>query len=402
MPPWSANFAPRDSGTSCCAKITEFELRGHMRKDFLDGIRGWAALMVVGSHFIANFAAHASPVYDWRVLRFPTDGEMAVYIFFVISGFALSSSYIEKRHSSILTSLALRRYVRLTIPILASSILAFVLVRGGLLFNRQAGVLAQSNNWLGAFYAFDSSFGDMLRFALFNVYFSYDGLHTYNPVLWTMAIELAGSVVVLSALALFGSIGRRPFYIVSIGLCWLLKTPLLAFILGMGIAELYNRFVHSMSGTNLEKVGAGVLICFGIGFSYVGRGYYGNPRLLSVAACAIVIGIIWNSQTRAFFSNGISRALGRISFPIYLTHLLVLCSFSSYIYVRLIGSGASQTTAVNWTLLASIPVVITAAFAFEPVERLSIVLGRQFANILMRDSIAGARKPNYKSAPGAD
>jgi hypothetical protein len=57
---------------------------------FLDGVRGWASLMVVLSHLLPCFLAITTPAYRHWYLTFVSDGNFAVYIFFVLSGFALS------------------------------------------------------------------------------------------------------------------------------------------------------------------------------------------------------------------------------------------------------------------------------------------------------------------------
>jgi peptidoglycan/LPS O-acetylase OafA/YrhL len=49
-----------------------------MRKAYLNGVRGWAALTVLFSHLVHNFAAQEAPTLNKAVLIFPTDGALAV------------------------------------------------------------------------------------------------------------------------------------------------------------------------------------------------------------------------------------------------------------------------------------------------------------------------------------
>ena len=74
-------------------------------------------MMVLFSHLVLFFLANSVPVLQGWWFAFISDGNLAVFIFFVLSGFALSVGYIETEKTSVLTSLALRRYSRLAIPI---------------------------------------------------------------------------------------------------------------------------------------------------------------------------------------------------------------------------------------------------------------------------------------------
>lgn len=51
----------------------------------------------------------------------PTYGALAVYVFFVVSGFSISIAYVRGGSKRGVASLAVRRYPRLVIPVLAAS-----------------------------------------------------------------------------------------------------------------------------------------------------------------------------------------------------------------------------------------------------------------------------------------
>src|SRR5687768_4333751 len=123
------------------------------RLAFLDGLRGWAALMVVLSHLLVFFVAQTSSAYKGWYWAFPSDGNLAVFVFFVLSGFALSIGYIQSGRVNILTALCVRRYLRLAIPILCTSLLAYLLHTVHLFYNAAAGNITE-NAWLTTFYTF--------------------------------------------------------------------------------------------------------------------------------------------------------------------------------------------------------------------------------------------------------
>ena len=65
-----------------------------LRLEFLDGLRGWGALMVFLYHLIVQLLSNTAPPYRSKYLAFLLDGDFAVFIFFVLSGFVLSIKFV--------------------------------------------------------------------------------------------------------------------------------------------------------------------------------------------------------------------------------------------------------------------------------------------------------------------
>jgi peptidoglycan/LPS O-acetylase OafA/YrhL len=118
---------------------------GPSRLLYLDGLRGWMALVVVLARLCRTLlldppqlSAHGG---DWLVfwlkwtpLGVATDGVQAVYVFFVISGVALSYPVLRATNAGrTLAAMALYRYPRLTVPILVSCLLVWLLLAMGAL-----------------------------------------------------------------------------------------------------------------------------------------------------------------------------------------------------------------------------------------------------------------------------
>jgi peptidoglycan/LPS O-acetylase OafA/YrhL len=357
-----------------------------MRKNFLDGLRGWASLMVVFSHLMPRLLTDLTPEYDKFYFRFMTDGALAIYIFFVLSGFALSVKFVETRNTHVLTRSAAARYFRLAIPILGASLVGHALLTAGLMSHIEVAPLFNSKDWLGTFYNFESTLPWVLQFSFYNVLADYNGLQSYSPALWTMPIEFIGSFLVLGYCALFGkqtqasgSLPVMPFVIGIILL--LLYVPIYScFIIGYLLAELFAD--SRLRDSRWVQVLAGVLFAVPVICSTWFR--TDSEPLMVLQATTVVFAVSFSPWLRRFFSSRVSEFLGRISFPLYLIHFAVICSFTSSLYLWLHDKPLSNWTISNITLISSVAVALLAAWLFLPVEKFSIKASRSFAEFLLK------------------
>lgn len=358
------------------------------RAAFLDGMRGWAALMVLGSHLFFGFCKYDRAHAGQWFLRFPCDGTLAVYIFFVLSGFALSTQFIKSKDRGILASLALRRYLRLTIPILASVLLAWALMKAGFMANIRAAAL-MDNRYLASFYNFAPSFKGALSYSLWDIYFRYQDVFptSYNRVLWTMSYELYGSGLVFLVLLLFGTLRCRFAVYGACGLLFFVagQPAMVAFVFGIGLAEFYH---HRSYGRLRNHSGAlalsAVLLLAGWAYSSLHAEYSPTPSDLPFVALMIVFGVMISQRVKRLFETKVSLFMGHVSFPLYLTHLLVICSFTSVLYLLLAAVGLGGRTALLASAAITLPACLLVARAFQPVETAGISASKRFASAILR------------------
>lgn len=91
----------------------------------IDGIRGWAALSVVLFHFFPETFGVIFPFLHNPIFGFMSDGGLAVFVFFILSGDALSLSFFKTKDDKVITKIILARYFRLTFPIVISCFIVF-------------------------------------------------------------------------------------------------------------------------------------------------------------------------------------------------------------------------------------------------------------------------------------
>ncbi len=351
-----------------------------MRVSYLDGLRGWASLVVFFGHIGPMFLLFKTSL---PVMPIFFDGTVAVYVFFTISAYVLSVNYLRTNDASILVQLGIRRYPRLTLPILVSCIVAFIMMKAGLMHNLAAAEV-ENNWWLRSFYNFTPTAGSVLEYSLFGVYMS-PKMPLYNGVLWTMFYEFCGSMLLLAYLFLFRrNIVRVPLGILVAAFCWHQGSPLITFAIGAMLAGLSWRLERfAMNHPGASRLGSRMLLVFALVFAMWRSVLIGeSPMVLSIIAAAILTAVIMNGFLQRMLESRLSRLLGELSYPLYLTHMLVLCSWSSWVYVWLHEQSLSWATISAIVFLSSCAMAMCAAKALYPVERAAIMLSKRLSGMV--------------------
>jgi peptidoglycan/LPS O-acetylase OafA/YrhL len=360
----------------------------------LDSARGVAALVVVFHHAACAFAPLL--VHDryapW--LRILVQGAFPVRFFFVLSGFVLSLSYFRSGRVAVLRSAAVRRFFRLAVPVAAAVALAYVLFDLGLYFNSLAGVAQHQPGrlrWLHHWYLFAPSATDAAAEAGWRAFFDYDTKHTYNNVLWTMGVEFRGSMFVFALLALIGGLRNRAalYLVVGLALRGTGQYHLIDFLAGAALCDWYVGHGPPADESDRTAFAVGLLMVF-TGFIIGGSAPAGietdrdfggliSGRLwLTAAAVLVVAGILRSTRLQAALTVRPLVLLGKMSFSLYLVHVPIICSLSSWLYLWLtVESGWGHPSAAGLSTAAGVIVSLLLGWVgAETVEPFSIWLGR--------------------------
>lgn len=340
------------------------------RARHLDGMRGWAALMVVLCHLVYESLGIVMPGARLVWFRPFMDGQLAVSVFFVLSGTALSAPYFRRRDFGDLIPIILTRYFRLAIPITLSCLLVWALMKAHLSFNHEAGQILHRPDWLGSWLQFEPNLFRMVRFAWMEVFGSVDGTQSYNPFLWTMSLELFGSLLVFVLCAAYPHVGDRPaLYLGAAALFIALGGHVGLFIVGfyLGAQGLGVRAPHSEArGASalwpwLGVVGLVVLVQLLTGHIQVVA-----DMALAVALC---VAVYRSPRACAWLSRPMSAWLGKVSFAVYWVQFPVLVSAFSYGITRLQGSGQLTPVHASGLVAASFVLILLAADLGTRVEQ---------------------------------
>ncbi|QOH78368.1 acyltransferase [Plesiomonas shigelloides] len=179
------------------------------RIDYIDGIRGAAALSVVLFHFFWESMGSIMPEMKNHITAFFFNGSCAVIIFFILSGDSLSISFFKDRDSRKLIPIFLKRYFRLTFMVFITVMIVYFFMKVGFIYNKEAGITLNSD-WLSGFLGFSPGILNAISYSFSNVYTGMG--NDYNPFFWTMRFELLGSYFILLYLFCFNSM-KKPIAI---------------------------------------------------------------------------------------------------------------------------------------------------------------------------------------------
>lgn len=331
----------------------------------LDGIRGWAATIVILGHLGTLFGNYI-PAFS-LVPGVVLDGAFPVYIFFVLSGDALSARFLQDRKVDGVRKLALGRYLRLTGMVLLACGATYVLMVTGLTPNKQAAALMGSRDWFATDLDFRPSLEGVLGYSVFGVYLQ--SSPTYNPFLWTMSVELVGSFLIFGYMLMYNGLRYKvPTTFVALIVSAFINPYAPLFFLGMliGIAR-RNGSLQRLATIMLWRVLAiGVLIAFAVWDSY---GTSLGAAIKGIVGAVLVLAAGTIPWLKRALTSRVSLFLGDISFPLYALQFPVMMSFTALTIILVAGWGWLTAYSAVAIAALSLAVMVVSATLAERLER---------------------------------
>lgn len=347
--------------------------RNEGRLPFIDGLRGIAALVVMAGHAMA-IADPGSPFAHaglaWLLLRPFLFGEQMVWLFILLSGFALYWSenhrWEQGRSPTTLTAYARRRSWRILPTYYVALAVGFIVVvpLGGLLTDPSSPSVAT--------YKPVTMDGLVSHLALAHT-LSPAWAHQFNPPLWSIAFE--AQLYVLFPVLLMMVVRRTPVLLACATLMLgvevanrLLHLPMfgLAAWFFAGVVSAHTVYHRRLPHRVLLTVATG---CILLGFARVPPFTGGLPAqvLWLVGFACLVTGLVrapsgrWNIP-----AHPAVVWLGHRSYSLYAIHFPVLL----LVWACLSGWDLSHGPAVAAVLAIGLPAAIVAAdVLYRSVER---------------------------------
>ncbi len=358
-----------------------------MRNTMIDGIRGWAALIVIIFHFYKEVFGVVIPYFQSSIFGFVFNGHLAVLVFFILSGDALSSLFFYTKDYKSLVKLTITRYFRLIFLIFITCALVYIIMKLGMNFNYAAGSVVHRENWLGYFLSFEPSFFSFLKYSFYGVFFEHLLQTSYNPFLWTMSVEMLGSVVVFINLFVFFYI-KKPikFLFFQLFFFWVFKSYVALFIYGVLMSFMRNSgFLFRLSSNSITNfLSTFILLMLLVLLSFFSESeylFFGfemkkiiNSNIISFGFAMLFVFCVYvNKNSNILFSSRISLFLGKISFPLYAIQFVVLISFTSWSILKINSIGCLNPVWMFSIATASVLLSIGLAIVLCKVEQLYLL-----------------------------
>lgn len=384
----------------------------------LEGLRGLAALMVVIYHIIIIFYPNmiygtADPFSAVQHMKFEDNlygnvfaglysGIFSVAIFFVLSGFVLSIGFFKAKDSEVVRSIAFKRYARLMLPALASVLLAFGIMATGLSSHRQTTVNIVGGGSAAYQWNFEPSLFEAIRQGTWSIFVTGDD--SYNRVLWTMQYEFFGSFMIFAILMIFGKLKRRQRNVLYV---FLLVASLgswyIGFFIGIALADNYKKLlalvwamrsstrrlmVISLVGGGIFLGGYPIVVSSASVYHFLKLGSITDianvSNYLSIGAGMLVLGVLISKSITRVLSHPWLSTLGKYTYSLYLTHILVILSLTTFIFVQATKHfGYNKSVALAVLVTLPVLVLVTRLF-YKYVDEPSLLLSRKLSKLMIK------------------
>jgi peptidoglycan/LPS O-acetylase OafA/YrhL len=400
---------------------------------FVEGMRGIAAVQVVLTHLFSAFfpvfaGVGGSSHYGWEAdfartpLYFLIDGNTAVYIFFLMSGFVLAPSFLATKLGT--CQIIAKRVARLYVPVLAAGFMSvglWLLLPAardqavGVTMSAWASVLCRNPMSLWSIIK-DITLNSMVLGyeresvlqhipVLSNLIVGTPLTVAFNPPLWTIHAELWGSMLTIAVALLFKAVSRKIFWSVFLIALLLTGTSFFTlFLLGFAAYVSKEKLVRLKRRGSL--VGALLIACgiivsstlsqhpFDVALDVANHVAWLNTRAairlqFECGAILIMLGVCLCHQVRAALSTRLPMWLGKISFSLYLIHFPVIFTVGFTVF-NATHSTFDYGPSAALAMAASVALSLLLAIAFERcIDTRSVRFSRKLPEYMS----AGDRSP---------
>ena len=366
----------------------------------LESMRGLAAFMVFLFHFVLGFIPQRHGQEPWTAIAggnlmetpffFLINGHAAVTFFFVLSGFVLSYSYFSKQQNDGLLGSVIKRWPRLFPMALISTLFSWLMIHYGLYSYTEVAEITNSR-WMSRF---AHSNGDFLNASFYDAFMQgfffsfFRGDENLNTSLWTMHYEFIGSMLVFGLIPIINGIRTRLALIVFFTLmlaAFFTSVYMCAFIMGCFLS--YYRCQVSkgkplLPNHKLTLIISLIIIIIAFGYTEPGKGFYsfmlmsdkGMMRAIRIIihcfAAVLLIQLILNYESvYKLFDGKIGRFLGRCSFSLYVIHVPLMFSFSTFVFLSLLDV-VGYRGAVLVTFVLSVPALFLVSWLMTLIDEI--------------------------------
>ena len=380
------------------------------RYDDVNMLKAYACIAVFGSHWFGTFGSLGSrkinALMEMGPLPLYRYGTFGVSIFLIISGMLIAEKVYSGRFTSWSEEI-LRRYLKLTCPLTATFLLAYFLYKGNLFYTIRVASRLE-NEWLTNFYGYlPEGVLKTFRYAWFDTIFTSDSVY-YGPS-WMLTYTFMGSILTLVLSSALKEVGTRQKVLILAGVTAILigmNNFYICLILGNVICLYMQMAEKSMEEESRRKkygiIGA-IIWIFSIWFVrksfWIGSvlGSYGMPWALGtmefyshIAAFFMVLGfrLFWLGGLKNWIPaipKKIILRIGEYSMGVFLTHWIVIASFSCWFYSLYSEAGEKLAIGVNLILSIILILIVSKVYVWL-VDEMMFPRVWKFAKNVLKDT----------------
>lgn len=348
----------------------------HHKYQGLDSLRGLAAISVCLGHFyLMNHTGS-----DLRPWCFYEAGHEAVLLFFILSGFVLSS-FLAKLSKFSYVGYVIRRLLRIY-PTYYFAVLTSIVVFFILKPHQIIGLSGWFNSWASTKISAD--------LVIHSVVLVMSGRNGFDSVVWSLTHEIIISVLFPMVYYAFKCFSKRTVWFLL--LCYLMclfillkyvksfnpydiyaSVYYLIFFMFGAFIFFYKEKLCIFSGNYGLTIGVIMYIFRFASFGIIDNMYL-SDLIVMFGSGLIIINAIYNTKLKILLSNRIIYGYGKMSYSFYLLHLpiLYLCVYLWY--------GMLSLLIIKCIIF--IVASICAYFTHKYIELKFIKIARQFTLIL--------------------
>ena len=341
------------------------------RLNYIDGLKGWCALSVCIVHFLLMFIiggfigwrcmpeAMLNPFeyyFKWFPYSILTNNSFPLYIFFALTSFIVSYTFLKDKNEDKLKQKFVMRYFRFMPLVLIACFVAYLLLAFKLCPLQEFYDIT-GNTWGYARLEESYTFMDMLKIGLFTSFFK--GTQLVSPF-WCLHYIFLGSLISFVMMLLYTKINNKIFFFgFAILMFFFVDRNYLAFIIGLIAGVIANK-EYSLSKTK------GALLVFsgcilGLFPPVLLPGFINIATLYALGAGLVIVGTHCSFNNNALLCNKFAEFLGKESLALIVWQMLLLQSLNIFLhnYFYTVGMSEHINIAINFVINMAVSLFIT-------------------------------------------
>ena len=341
------------------------------RLNYIDGLKGWCAVSVCILHFLLMFAIggyigwkcmpeaalHPFEYYfKWFPYSVLTNNSFPLYIFFALTSFIVSYTFLKNQNEEKLKRKIVMRYFRFLPLVLIASFAAYLLLAFKFCPLKEFYNIT-GNTWGYARLEESYTFLDMLKIGFVTSFF--EGTQLVSPF-WCLHYIFLGSMLSFILMLLYTKVDNKIFFFgFAILMFYSVDQNYLAFIIGLIAGIIANKEYSLSKAMGALLVATGCI--FGLFPPVLLPSFINMVTIYALGAGFVIIGIHCCFSNNRLLCNKFAEFLGKESLALIVWQFLIMQSLNIFLYNSFHHAvmGNLMNVAINFAVNAGLSLFLT-------------------------------------------